>query len=98
MPRMTNGIGTWFCKAGFDAGWGWDDAVECAMFLFFPVWPHRLVHFRETPGGSFAPDTYEAIPLRYSEIIVRHVLIRRWLTGCVGLGVFLVLLLATPNR
>jgi hypothetical protein len=63
------------------------------MFLFFPVWPHRLVHFRETPGGSFAPDTYEAIPLRYSEIIVRHVLIRRWLTGCVGLGVFLVLLL-----
>jgi hypothetical protein len=90
---MTNGIGTWFCKAGFDAGWGWDDAVECAMFLYFPVWPHRLVHFREKPGGSFAPDTYEAIPLRYSENVVRHVLIRRWLTGCVGLGVFLLLLL-----
>jgi hypothetical protein len=38
MPRMTNGVGTWFCKAHIDAGWGWDDAVECAMFLYFPVW------------------------------------------------------------
>jgi hypothetical protein len=91
---MTNGIGTWFCKAHFDAGWGWDDAIECAMFVFFPVWPHRAVHLREEPGGSFQPGTYQAIPLRYSERLVRHVLVRRWLAGAVGLGLFILMILA----
>jgi hypothetical protein len=90
---MSNGIGTWFCKAGFDAGWGWDDAVECAMFLFFPVWAHRVVHLREQAGGSFAPDTYQAIPLRYSDSLVRHVIVRRWLTASIGWGVFLLFLI-----
>jgi len=93
MPRMTNGIGTWFCKAHFDPGWGWDDAVECAMFLYFPVWPLRVVHLREFPGGSFATDKYEAIPLRWSDQLVRHVLFRRWLVGLIVLGLFLLLLL-----
>src|SRR5262249_51933907 len=87
MPRMTNGIGTWFCPAHFAPGWGWDDAVECAMFLYFPVWPLRVVHLREIHGGSFAPDKYQAFPLRWSDQLVRHVLIRRWLVGFVGLGV-----------
>jgi hypothetical protein len=87
---MSNGIGTWFCTAGFDAGWGWDDAVECAMFVHFPVWPHRMVHLRQQPGGSFAPDTYQAIPLRYCDRLVRHVMLRRWLTGSVSLGVFIL--------
>jgi hypothetical protein len=94
MPRMTNGIGTWFCKAHFDAGWGWDDAVECAMFLHFPVWAHRALHLREDPGGSFQPGTYQAIPLRLSDRLVRHVLVRRWLAGAVGLGCFLLFLIA----
>jgi hypothetical protein len=83
---MTNGIGTWFCRAGFDAGWGWDDAVECAMFLFVPVWAHRAVHVRRIPGVSFAPDQYEAIPLAWSDGLARHVFLRAWLAGSVGLG------------
>jgi hypothetical protein len=90
---MTNGIGTWFCTAHFDPGWGWDDAVECAMFLYFPVWPLRVVHLREIPGGSFAPDKYQAFPLRWSDQFVRHVFIRRWLVGFVGLGALLLLVL-----
>jgi hypothetical protein len=90
---MSNGIGSWFCKAGFDAGWGWDDAVECAMFVFFPVWAHRVVHLKITPGGSFAPDKYDAIPLRWSDALVQHVLMRRWFGGLIGLGIFISLLL-----
>ena len=93
MPGMTNGIGTWFCKAHFDAGWGWDDAVESAMFVFFPVWPHRIVHLKVVPGGSFAPDQYQAIPLRWSDKLVYHVFLRRWLAGSVGLGLFILLML-----
>jgi hypothetical protein len=91
---MTNGIGTWFCKAHFDAGWGWDDAVECAMFVYFPVWPYRVVHVKIVPGGSFSPDNYQAIPLRWSDRLVRHILLRRWSAGSAGLGVFIMLLLA----
>ena len=94
MPRMTNGVGTWFCKAHFDAGWGWDDAVECAMFLYFPVWPLRTLHVRELRAGSFAPEEYQAIPLRWSNQLVRFVFLRRWLAGLVGLGLVLLLTLA----
>lgn len=54
MPRMVNGVGTWLCTAHFDAGWGWDDAVECAMFAYMPVWPMRVVHVQMIPGGSFS--------------------------------------------
>ncbi len=93
MPRMTNGVGTWFCKAHFDAGWGWDDVVECTMFVYFPIWPLRVLHLKETPGGSFAPNNYEAIPLRWSDQIVRHVFLRRWLSGAVGLGLVILLML-----
>ncbi len=93
MPRMSNGIGTWFCPAHFDPGWGWDDAAECAMFVFFPVWPLRVVHLRQIPGGSFAPDRYQAIPLRWSDDLVRHVMLRRWAAGSVVAGVFIALLL-----
>jgi hypothetical protein len=93
MPRMTNGIGTWFCKARFEAGWGWDDAVECAMFLYFPLWAHRVVHMRDVPGGSFAQDQYQAFPLRYSEELVTHVFLRRWSAGFVGLGIFIAFML-----
>jgi hypothetical protein len=88
MPRTSNGIGTWFCKASFDAGWKWDDAVECAMFVYFPVWPLRVVHMRDKSG-----DTYEAFPLRWSDQLVQHVMIRRWLTCLIGVGVFLLLTL-----
>lgn len=91
MPRMTNGVGTWFCKARFDAGWGWDDAVECTMIVHFPVWPLRVVHLKEVPGGSFAPDQYQALPLRWSDTLVRHVFVRRWFAGLLGLGLFLLL-------
>jgi hypothetical protein len=94
MPRMTNGVGTWFCKAHFDAGWGWDDAVECAMFLYFPVWPLRTLHVRELRAGSFAPEEYQAIPLRWSNQLVCFVFLRRWLAGLVGLGLVLLLTLA----
>jgi hypothetical protein len=90
---MTNGIGTWFCKAHFDAGWGWDDAVECAMFVYFPVWPLRVVHMQEAARGSFAPEKYQAIPLHWSNQLVRHVFFRRWLTGLVGLGMVLLVTL-----
>jgi hypothetical protein len=93
MPRMSNGIGTWFCRAGFDAGWGWDDAVECAMFVFFPVWALRVVHVKVTPGGSFAPDKYDAIPLRWSDALVQHVMLRRWFGGLIGLGLLILLML-----
>jgi hypothetical protein len=87
---MSNGIGTWFCTARYDAGWGWDDAVECAMFVFFPVWALRVVHVRTIPGGSFQSDSYEAIPLRWSDQLVRRVLLRRWFAGFVGLGLFIL--------
>jgi hypothetical protein len=93
MPKMTNGIGTWFCKAHHDAGWGWDDAVECSMFVYFPVWPLRVVHLREVPGGSFAPGKYDALPLRWSDRLVRQVFLRRWLAGLIGLGVLILLML-----
>ena len=93
MPRMSNGIGTWFCKAHFDPGWGWDDAVECAMFVFFPVYAHRVVHLRQDPGGSFAPDTYQAIPLRHSDDLVRHVFLHRWFSGLIGVGLLILLML-----
>jgi hypothetical protein len=87
---MSNGIGIWFCKAHFDPGWGWDDAVECAMFVYFPVWPLRVVHLREVHGGSFAPGKYQAIPLRWSDQLVRRVFLRRWLAGSIGLGVLML--------
>ena len=93
MPRMTNGIGTWFCTAQFDAGWGWDDAVECAMFVYFPIWPRRVVHLLVVPSGSVAPETYQAIPLRWSDALVWHVFLRRWLAGFVGLGLFIIFML-----
>jgi hypothetical protein len=95
---MTNGVGTWFCKAHFDAGWGWDDAVECAMFLYFPVWPLRTLHVRELRAGSFAPEEYQAIPLRWSNQLVRFVFLRRWFAGVVGLGLVLLLTLAVVIR
>jgi hypothetical protein len=63
------------------------------MFVFFPVWSHRAVHVRTIPGGSFAPDTYQAIPLRWSDRLAQHVLLRRWLAGFVGLGVLILLML-----
>jgi hypothetical protein len=90
---MSNGIGTWFCKADFDPGWGWDDAVECAMFVYFPIWPLRVVHMRDVEGGSFASDKYQAIPLRWRDGFVRHVFLRRWFTGLIGLGALLALVL-----
>jgi hypothetical protein len=90
---MTNGVGTWFCRAGFDIGSGWDDAVECAMVVFFPVWALRVVHVREIPGGSFAPSTYEAMPLRWSDDLVYRVFLRRWFGGLIGLGVMILLIL-----
>lgn len=93
MPRMVNGTGTWFCTAHFDAGFGWDDAVECAMFAYMPVWPLRVIHVRIVPGGSFSPENYQAIPLRWSEPLVRHVFLRCWLAGCIGLGILCALLL-----
>jgi len=93
MPRMTNGIGTWFCTAHFDGGWGWDDAVECAMFLYFPVWPLRVIHLQQIPSGSFGPEKFQAIPLRWSDRLVWRVFLRRWLAGSVGLGVVLFLTL-----
>lgn len=92
MPRMSNGIGTWFCRAGFDAGWGWDDAVECGMLVFFPVYPIRAVHVKVTPGGSFQPEQYQAIPLRMTDEVVKHVLTRRRFQWCLGAGIFLLLL------
>jgi hypothetical protein len=91
---MTNGIGTWFCTAGFDPGWGWDDAIECPMFVFFPVGADRAVHLKQEPGGSFQPDQYYAIPLKMSERLVQHVMIRRWSSGLIGLGVFLLFMVA----
>jgi hypothetical protein len=98
MPHMTNGVGTWFCKAHFDAGWGWDDAVECAMFLYFPVWPLGTLHVRELRARSFAPEEYQAIPLRWSIQLVRFVFLQRWLAGLVGLGLVLLLTLAVVIR
>ncbi len=97
MPRMVNGIGTWFCTAHFDAGWGWDDAVECAMFVYMPVWPLRIIHVQITHGGSFTPDNYQAIPLRWSDRLVRRVFLRYWLAGCIGLGVLGALLLVAHS-
>lgn len=94
MARLTNGVGTWFCKAGFDAGWGWDDAVESAMFVYFPVWAHRVVHYRQVESGSFAPENYEAIPLRFSEDVVRQAFLRRWMAGLVVVGLLIALMLA----
>src|SRR5262245_30492194 len=88
MPRMTNGIGTWFCKAHFDVGWGWDDAVECAMFLYFPLWAIRVVHLRED-----GEDKYTAIPLAWSDHVVRHAFLRRWLGGSIAAAVFVLLLI-----
>lgn len=93
MPRMVNGIGTWFCMAHFDAGWGWDDAVECAMFAYLPVWPIRTCHLRLEPGGSFAPENYQAISLRWSDPLVRHVFLRCWFAGCIGLGILCLALI-----
>lgn len=95
MPRMTNGIGTWVCTAHFDPGWGWDDAVECAMFIYVPVWPLRVIHLQIIPGGSFTPDSYQSIPLRWSENLVRHVFLRSWLAGCIGLGILCAVLLGS---
>jgi len=90
---MVNGIGTWFCTAHVDAGWGWDDAVECAMFVYLPVWPIRVCHLRLEPGGSFAPENYQAIPLRWSDQLVRQVFLRCWFGGCIGLGALCLALL-----
>lgn len=94
MPRMVNGFGTWFCTAHFDAGWGWDDAVECAMLFYMPVWPMRVYHVQIVHGGSFAPENYRAIPLRWSDHLVRHVFLRCWLAGCIGLGILCTFLLS----
>ena len=76
MARMTNGTGTWICTAHFDPGWGWDDGVESAMFCYMPVWPLRVIHLHNVHGGSFTPDSYHSIPLRWSDRLVRHVFMR----------------------
>jgi hypothetical protein len=93
MPRMNSGIGTWFCTAHYDPGWGWDDAVECAMFVFFPVWALRVVHLRQ-----IGDDRYDALPLRWSDDLVRHVMLRRWFAGFVVAGVIMAALYGAHAR
>lgn len=94
MPRMTNGIGHWFCRAGFDAGWGWDDAVECIVFLYLPVWPLRAVHVRDV-----SEETYEALPIHMSKPLIRQVFLRRWSVGAAVVGAMVLLLFVVkPTR
>jgi hypothetical protein len=44
MSYRVNGIGNWPCRAGYDVGWGSDDAVECFTFFFLPLIPLRCFH------------------------------------------------------
>jgi hypothetical protein len=64
------------------------------MLVYFPVWPLRVVHLKEIPGGSFAPNEYQALPLRWSDRLVLHVFLRRWLAGSIGLGLLILLMVA----
>ncbi len=64
------------------------------MFVYLPIWPLRVVHLRLMPGGSFQPDVYEAIPLRWSDQLVRHVMLRRWFAGAILAALLVLLMLA----
>lgn len=63
------------------------------LTVLSPVWPIRVLHVQIVPGGSFAPENYRAIPLRWSDQIVCHVFLRCWLAGCIGLGILCIFLL-----
>src|SRR5262249_62138317 len=70
------------------------DTVHRPMSIYLPVWSHRCSPLKVTPCCSFSPKTYQAIPLRWSDRLVYHVFLRRWLVGAIGLGVFMAFMVA----
>jgi hypothetical protein len=85
--NRVNGIGTWPCKAGYDVGWGADDAVVCFTFFYVPLLPLRPVHIW---GEKEAWLTTRAaiIPIRWSGTLVAQVLIRGWTRVFLAFGIF----------
>jgi hypothetical protein len=77
MGHRVNGIGTWPCKAGYDVGWGADDAVQCFTLFFMPFIPLKAVHIWGEQD-SWAMTRAAIIPIRWSGTLVAQVMIRSW--------------------
>jgi hypothetical protein len=83
---LVNQFGCCLWRAGYDAGWGADDAVECFTLFFLPLIPLKSVHiWEEKEGGT----TREAvIPIRESDALVGRVMRRGWSRAFLACGLF----------
>jgi hypothetical protein len=77
MGYRVNGIGMWPCKAGYNAGWGPDDAVECFTFLWLPLLPGNAIHILTEKEASSQVEI-QVMPIRSSNELVGQVLLRGW--------------------
>jgi hypothetical protein len=100
MAHRINGIGTWPCKAGYDVGWGGDDAVECFTLFYFPLIPLESVHIWGE-DEAIVMTRAAIIPIRWSSGLVAQVLLRGWSRVFLVFSIFFVplglLLLAFPS-
>jgi hypothetical protein len=80
-------IGTGPCKAGYDAEWGADDAVECFIFFFLPFEPLKSVHIWGGKEGS-TKTRAAVIPIRESATLVFQVRLRAWSRAFLACGLF----------
>jgi hypothetical protein len=92
MTHRVNGIGVWHCRAGYDAGWGLDDAVECFTFLYLPLTPAGKALHILAEKESFGQTELQTMPIRSSDALVGQVLLRGWSRGSLIFGVFCLIL------
>jgi hypothetical protein len=89
MAYRVNGIGTWPCKAGYDVGWGADDAVECFTLFYLPLIPLKSMHILAEKEALLMTRT-QAMPIRWSNGLVGQVLLRIWSRALLFFGIFFV--------
>jgi hypothetical protein len=84
------GFGEAICKARGFVRWGREedcDAVVCVTMFFIPICPQKTIHTYNWNGG-----VCDAIPIRWSFMLVFCAMLRRLLYGPLSLGVALLLL------
>jgi hypothetical protein len=93
MAYRINGIGVWPLKAGYNAGWGADDAVECFTFVWLPLVPGNAIHIIAAKE-SFGQTQLQSMPIRSSSQLVGQVMLRGWSQFVLVVGVILLIVAA----
>jgi hypothetical protein len=98
--RRVNGIGTWPCKAGYDVGWGADDAVVCFTLFYLPLIPLYPVHVW-AEKEAFVMTRAAIMPIRQSGDLVVQAMLHGWsrvfLFFTIVFGPLGLLFLAAPS-